>query len=103
MVSVLLAIQVILVVALVIFVLLQKTSADSLAGLSGGGNNIFSARSTSGFLTKVTAILAICFFVNCVVIAKVINNQYKQENKFFENMGTPMVETHKNIAPKIAE
>lgn len=103
MVGVLLAIQVVIVVALVAFVLLQKTSADSLAGLAGGGNSILSARSTSGFLSKATAILAVCFFINCIAIAKVINSQHKQDNSFFDNMGAPVSEPVKNIAPKVAE
>ena len=81
MTTVLLAIQVIIVVFMIFVILLQKTGANSLAGLSGGGNSAFSTKTTSNALYKITIILAICFIVNSLVIAKIINSAHTDKHK----------------------
>ena len=77
MTTILLIIQVFIVCMLIAVILVQKTGTDSLAGLSGGGHNVFSSRASSNLLTKLTTILAIAFMVNCMVIAKVSANNNK--------------------------
>lgn len=69
--QVLLIVHAIVAVLLIGIILLQKSSTDGLKGIGGGDVNssMFSHGSASGFLTKITVILAIIFMVNCLVLA----------------------------------
>ncbi|MCE2993222.1 MAG: preprotein translocase subunit SecG [Alphaproteobacteria bacterium] len=77
MTTILLIIQALIVFALITVVLIQRSSSDSLAGLSSSGHNVFSSKATSTILTKITIGLAIAFTVNCIIVAKVINSEHK--------------------------
>lgn len=87
--------------------MLQKTGADSLAGLSGGGHNAFSSKSTSNALSKITIVLALCFIVNSVVIAKVINNSHAGQRSIVDSITAEQQSTpaapKKLEAPEAAE
>lgn len=57
---------------MVTVILLQKSSSDGMAGLSGGGgNSILSGRASANLLTRATAILAICFMINSLTMAAI--------------------------------
>ena len=59
--TVLLLIHVMVAVALVGVVLLQRSEGGAL-GIGGGGGGFMTGRSAGNALTKTTAILAACFF-----------------------------------------
>ena len=67
-----LTIQIILALAIIGCVLLQRNGVDSLGSLGGGsginGSNIISGRATANFLTKATTVLMICFMINSLVL-----------------------------------
>jgi len=66
--TVLLVIHVMIAVALVASVLLQKSEGGAL-GMGGGGMSGFmTGRSTANLLTRTTAILAACFFATSIVL-----------------------------------
>jgi preprotein translocase subunit SecG len=66
--TVILAIHLMVAVALVGSVLLQKSEGGAL-GMGGGGMSGFmTGRSTANLLTRTTAILAACFFATSVVL-----------------------------------
>jgi preprotein translocase subunit SecG len=66
--GVLLAIIIIVSIALVAIILLQRSEGGAL-GMSGGGpGNFMSARGTGDLLTRTTQILAGIFFVLCLVM-----------------------------------
>lgn len=70
----LLIIQIIISIALVIIILIQKPNSDGIAGLSGGssgGDGVFSGRASANLLTRITAILATCFLVNSLIMATI--------------------------------
>ena len=71
MYSLFLAIQVIVAVALVSFVLLQHgKGADAGAAFgSGASATVFGARGSANFLSRATGILAALFFVNSVLLS----------------------------------
>lgn len=75
MLTVLLVIQVILAVAMVTVILLQRSSSDGLAGLGGGagggGNSLMSGRASANLLTKTTSFLAVAFMANSMIMATV--------------------------------
>lgn len=63
MFKVLLVIHVMIAIALIVVVLVQRTSSDGM-GLSGGSsNNFLSGRMAANFMTRTTALLAIGFIL----------------------------------------
>ena len=73
MTTVILVIHLILAIALVAVVLLQRSEGGALGigGGSGGGMGGFmSGRSTANLLTRTTAVLAALFLVTSLVLAK---------------------------------
>jgi preprotein translocase subunit SecG len=62
-------VQVIIAVALIGMVLIQRSDSDGF-GLGGGsGNNLLSGRSTANLMTRTTAILATLFIVNSLALS----------------------------------
>jgi len=61
--------ELVIAVALIIFVLLQRSEGGAL-GLGGGGGGgmggLFSPRGAADTLTRTTAILAVLFFLTCI-------------------------------------
>ena len=69
--TVIVVIHLLLAVSLVAVILLQKSEGGAL-GIGGGGMSGFmSGRSTANLLTRVTAILATCFFATSIALAVV--------------------------------
>ncbi len=74
MIVVLLAVHVLIIVALIGVVLMQKSEGGAL-GIGGGGMSGFmTGRSTANLLTRATAILATLFMVTSVLLV-VLSNQ----------------------------
>ena len=65
--TVLLLIHVMVAVALVGVILLQRSEGGAL-GIGGGGGGFMTGRSAGNALTKTTAILAACFFATSLVL-----------------------------------
>lgn len=78
MTTLLIILQIFIISLLVLVILLQKTSADGLSGLSGGGSGVMSGRGVSNFFTKLTAILAAAFMLNSLALAKIESNKALQ-------------------------
>jgi preprotein translocase subunit SecG len=68
--SVLLVIHLIVAVALIGTVMLQRSEGGALGmgGSNSGGGNLFSARGVGNALTRTTAILAACFFLTSITL-----------------------------------
>lgn len=68
---ILLVLQVFLALSIIALVLLQKgKGAGEGAAFGGGGaSTVFGASGSSNFLSKSTAILAACFFINSLALA----------------------------------
>ncbi|MCY4035361.1 MAG: preprotein translocase subunit SecG [Hyphomicrobiales bacterium] len=62
-----LIIHVLLALVLVVVVLLQRSEGGALG--IGGGGGMMSGRSAGNALTKITAILAVCFFATSMGLA----------------------------------
>jgi len=67
--TILVFIELVIAVALIIFVLLQRSEGGAL-GMGGGGGmgGLFSPRGAADTLTRTTAILAALFFLTCVAL-----------------------------------
>lgn len=71
-----LTIQIVISILLISIILLQKTSSDSIGGL-GANNQMMSNRTTNNFLTKTTAIFALAFMINSIILANIANKTNK--------------------------
>jgi preprotein translocase subunit SecG len=68
--TLLLVAELFIAVALIIFVLLQRSEGGAL-GMGGGGGGmggLFSPRGAADTLTRTTAILAFLFFATCIAL-----------------------------------
>src|SRR5262244_1424275 len=91
MMILLLAVHILVAIALVGVVLLQKSEGGAL-GMGGGGMSGFmTGRSTSNLLTRATAILAAAFMTTSVLLV-VMNNRDRAPRSIIEQ-GTPAVPT----------
>jgi preprotein translocase subunit SecG len=65
--TILVIVEVMIAVALIIFVLLQRSEGGAL-GMGGGSSmgGLFSPRGAADTLTRTTAVLAFLFFVTCL-------------------------------------
>ena len=70
MITIILSIHILLAIALVIAVLLQRSEGGAL-GIGGGGGmgGFMTGRATANALTRATAILAGCFIATSIVLA----------------------------------
>jgi preprotein translocase subunit SecG len=76
MIILLLAVHILVAIALVGVVLLQKSEGGAL-GMGGGGMSGFmTGRSTANLLTRVTAILAAAFMTTSVLLVVVHNREH---------------------------
>jgi len=80
--TLLLVIELLIAVALIIFVLLQRSEGGAL-GMGGGGSGLgglFSPRGASDTLSRTTAILAIMFFVVCLALNLLVRNAHADKS-----------------------
>lgn len=89
---ILLVLQSIIALALIGVILLQKSEGGGL-GLGGGSSsgNVFTARGAANFLTRLTAILAAVFMLNCLLMTIVSGRQLHQDNSLL-GKDTPAIE-----------
>ena len=66
--TVLLLIHLMIAIALVGIILLQRSEGGAL-GIGGGGGGFMTGRSAGNALTKTTAILATCFFITSLLLS----------------------------------
>jgi preprotein translocase subunit SecG len=76
--QVLIVIHLLIVVALVAVILLQRSEQGALSGLGGGGagglGGLMSGRGQANLLTRTTAILAAAFFATSLLLAIISGN-----------------------------
>lgn len=76
--NIVLAIHMIIVVAMILVILVQRTNTDGLSGLGGGsssGNALFSVRGKANILTKLTSFLALGFLITSLTLAYMANHR----------------------------
>lgn len=67
--QVLLVVQVLIAVALIAMVLIQRSDSDGFGLSGGGGGNLMSGRAAANLMTRTTAILAGLFIVNSLALS----------------------------------
>lgn len=90
--TVLLVIHLIVALALIGAVLLQRSEGGALgigSGGSGGGGNLFSARGVGNALTRTTAILALCFFLTSIGLTLIAVQGVGSGGSLFDGAAAP--------------
>src|SRR5947208_2926635 len=88
--AVLIIVHLFVAVALIIFVLLQRSEGGAL-GMGGGGSGLgglFSPRGAADTLTRTTAILAILFFLTCLAL-NLLSLRGRDEKSILDSPVTP--------------
>lgn len=75
--TVFLVLQIIIVIALVAVILVQKTSSDGFTGASSSPNSFLTGRATANLFTRTTAILAAAFLINSLALAYMASKHHK--------------------------
>ena len=89
MFTVVVVIHLLLAVALVAVILLQKSEGGAL-GIGGGGMSGFmTGRSTANLLTRTTAILTACFFATSIALAMIATHSREATSVIDQPVTTP--------------
>ena len=85
--NVLLTIHLLIAIALVGVILLQKSEGGAL-GIGGSSNQfgIFTAKGSANFLTRLTAILATCFIATSLLLTIIQARTNNQETVILEQL-----------------
>lgn len=86
--TVVILIHLMIVLAMVGLVLIQKSEGGGLGMGSGGGGGFLSSRGTSNVLTRTTAILAAMFFATSLILS--ILASFDRKPKSILQTGTPV-------------
>ena len=88
--SFLLVIHVFIAVSLIGVILLQKSeSSGGLVGGSSSSNSMFTARGAANLLTRITAVLAVLFIGNCILMTVMTSSHIRQSSAFLDAPETP--------------
>src|SRR5580704_3727466 len=80
MITVVIVAHLLIAIALIAVVLVQKSEGGALGMGSGGMSGFMSGRSAANLLTRTTAILAACFFATSIALALLANAQRSGHN-----------------------
>jgi preprotein translocase subunit SecG len=91
----LLVLHVVLSLGIITLVLLQKGAGASAGAAFGGGGagSVFGATGSANFLSKTTAIFAIGFFINSLVLAYLAANRDVQTDSVLDALMAPATES----------
>jgi preprotein translocase subunit SecG len=91
---ILLVLHVVLSLGIITLVLLQKGAGASAGAAFGGGGagSVFGATGSANFLSKTTAIFAIGFFVNSLVLAYMAANRDVPTDSVLDALTAPVTE-----------
>ena len=100
MIETLLVVQILLTIAIVIAILLQKSSSIGLGAYSGSNESMFGAKGPAGFLSKATFTLAILFVLNTLAMGYLYNQEKEYSVADTINTATSVPTTDNNNSTK---
>jgi preprotein translocase subunit SecG len=80
MTTILLIIHLLIALALVGVILLQRSEGGALGIGGGGGGGFLTGRGQANLLTRVTAVLAICFITTSLVLAVLASREGEERS-----------------------
>ena len=87
--TVMLLIHLFIATALVMVVLLQKSEGGALGIGGGGGGGFLTGRGQANLLTRITAGLALAFFLSSIGLSLVANHRTAPAGSVFDKTSTP--------------
>ena len=99
MITFILIIHILISISIVGLVLLQRSEGGGLG--IGGGGNFMSARGTANFLTRTTAVLAVCFFATSILLAILSSNNKNESSSIADEIIESDSKTKDNSSPSI--
>ncbi|MFO1090209.1 MAG: preprotein translocase subunit SecG [Hyphomicrobiales bacterium] len=85
MAAVVLVVHLLVAIALIGVVLLQRSEGGALGIGGGGGGSLFSSRGTANVLTRATAFLAAAFFMTSILLT-ILNHPATQPTSIFDQV-----------------
>lgn len=82
MITVILVIHLVIAIALIGVVLLQRSEGGALGIGSGGAGSLFTSRGAANVLTRTTAILAVSFFITSVALTMIARREHAPASVF---------------------
>lgn len=73
--TVLIVIHLMIVIAMIAVILVQRSEGGALGIGGGGGGGMFTARGSANLLTRTTTILAVTFFITSLALALIAKQQ----------------------------
>ncbi len=98
--AILIAVELLVAVALIVTVMLQRSEGGAL-GMGGGGSGLgglFSPRGAADTLTRATTILGALFFITCLGL-NALALHGRNEKSFFETTTAPAPASGKPLFP----
>jgi preprotein translocase subunit SecG len=92
MTTVILVIHLLLAIAMIGVILIQRSEGGALGGLGGGMGGFMTGRATANLLTRTTAILAAAFFATSLVLAILASGGNKGESRSILEKAAPVKE-----------
>lgn len=88
--NILLIVQIIVSAGLIVLILMQQgKGADAGAAFgSGASGTVFGSQGSGNFLSRMTAILAAVFFLNCLALAWLVTNRDTETGSVMEQIQT---------------
>jgi preprotein translocase subunit SecG len=82
MTTILLVIHLLIAIALIGVVLLQRSEGGALGIGSGGAGSLFTSRGAANVLTRTTAILAVTFFITSIALTLIARKEHAPTSVF---------------------
>jgi preprotein translocase subunit SecG len=82
MTTIILVIHLLLALALIGVVLLQRSEGGALGIGSGGAGSLFTSRGAANVLTRTTAILAVSFFITSIALTIIARREHAPASVF---------------------
>ena len=92
MMTVLLLVHILLAIALIGVVLLQRTEGSGLGFGGGGGGNFMTTRGTANLLTRTTAVIAGLFMATSLALVLLGGNGASRSRSIVDDLRTPLTQ-----------
>ncbi len=100
MITIVLVVHVLIAMAMIGMVLLQRSEGGAL-GIGGGGGGLITGRGAANLLTRATAVLAALFFVTSIALAFLSGAHREQRSILDQPAGATSGEAPKPAEPSV--
>lgn len=99
--SLLIIVDVLIALAMTVFILLQQGKGATAGAAFGAGasSTVFGSRGSASFLSRMTAVLAVLFFLNSLGLAFIAKNQTGPQS-IVEKLGDQVQQQEQVIQPE---